>query len=335
MIAALDERLILACRRHPLAAEVARGLTRSGVPEGARVMVAASGGADSTALMALCAGLAAHGRIELVVGTVDHGIRSESALDCQCVAMLGARLGVRVLTRRLDLSAGSGLADRARTARYEALASMALECGATSVLAAHHADDQLETMLIALARGAGLGGMGGMPGRRPIPCETPGAQHLLLVRPCLRMSRESLRAACVDLAVQWREDPTNDRRDTPRGIVRHVVIPALESVATGATRRAARTGELARLGNVLLESHVSAMRGPDGSIARSAFRNAPEALAATAVWMLADDRMDDATRWAAAEAIVDDSTEPRRFPMSGGNELSVCAHSVRVRPVTV
>jgi hypothetical protein len=114
-----------------------------------------------------------------------------------------------------------------------------------------------------------------------------------------------------------------------------VVIPALESLATGATRRAARTGELARLGNVLLESHVSAMRGPDGSIARSAFRNAPEALAATAVWMLADDRMDDATRWAAAEAIVDDSTEPRRFPMSGGNELSVCAHLVRVRPVTV
>ena len=51
--------------------------------------------------------------------------------------------------------------------------------------------------------------------------------------------------------------------------------------------------------------------------------------------MLADDRMDDATRWAAAEAIVDDSTEPRRFPMSGGNELSVCAHSVRVRPATV
>ena len=106
MIAALDERLILACRRHPLAAEVARGLTRSGVPDGARIMVAASGGADSTALMALCAGLAAHGRIELTAGTVDHGIRSESVLDCQCVAMMGVRLGVPVLTRQTPLGRG-------------------------------------------------------------------------------------------------------------------------------------------------------------------------------------------------------------------------------------
>jgi len=334
MTAALDERLILACRRHPLAADVARGLTRAGVPDGARVMVAASGGADSTALMALCAGLAAHGRIELAAGTVDHGIRSESALDCACVTALGVRLGVPVLARRLELALGTALADRARTARYEALASMAMECGATSILAAHHADDQLETMLIALARGAGLGGIGGMPSRRLIPCDTPASHELLLVRPCLRLSRESLRAACVDLGVQWREDPTNERRDTPRGIVRHIVIPALESVASGATRRAARTGELARLGNVLLESHVSAMRGADGSIARSALRDAPEALAATAVWMLADERMDDATRWSAAEAIVDSSTEPRRFPMTGGSELSVDAHTVRVRAVT-
>lgn len=334
MNTAVDERLLLACRRHPLTAEVARGLTRAGVPDGARVMVAASGGADSTALMALCAGLSAHGRIALTVGTVDHGIRSESRLDCQSVAAVGARLGVPVMTRRLELATGSALADRARTARYEALASMAVECDAASVLAAHHADDQLETMLIALARGAGLSGLGGMPSRRPIPCEHQGAKGLQLVRPCLRIARESLRGACVELGVEWREDPTNDRRDTPRGVVRHMVIPALESIASGVTRRATRTGELARLGNVLLESHVSAMRHADGSIDRSALQHAPEALAATAVWMLADERMDDATRWAAAEAIVDGSTEPRRFPMTGGSELSVCAHTIRVRPVT-
>ena len=111
--------------------------------------------------------------------------------------------------------------------------------------------------------------------------------------------------------MEWREDPGNERRDTPRGMMRHVVIPAMESIAPGAVRRAARTAELARLGNVLLESHVQAMRAPDGSIDRAALADAPEALAATAVWLMAGERLDDAARWSAAEAIVDGVTAVR------------------------
>jgi hypothetical protein len=95
-------------------------------------------------------------------------------------------------------------------------------------------------------------------------------------------------------------------------------------------RRAARTAELARLGNVLLESQVQAMRAPDGSIDRAALADAPEALAATAVWLMAGERLDDAARWSAAEAIVDGVTDPRRFPLQGGGELVVDAHRVRV-----
>ena len=330
MNGASTEQLLLACRRHPLAAELCRGLDRARVGQGTRVLVAASGGADSTALLALCAGLGARGRVVPVAGHVDHALRADSVMDADCVRRTCARLDVPVLARTLALAGGAGIPERAREARYEAIAAMASECGAQVVLAAHHADDQLETVLLSLARGAGLGGIGGMPTRRPIPCESPVSAGIALVRPLLRVSRAALRAACVELGMDWREDPGNERRDTPRGLMRHVVIPAMEAIAPGAVRRTARTAELARLGNVLLESHVQAMRAPDGSIDRAALADAPEALAATAVWLLAGERLDDTSRWSAAEAVVDGVSDPRRFPLQGGGELVVDAHRVRV-----
>lgn len=318
--------LLLACRRHPLASEVARGLARARVADGSRVAVAASGGADSTALLALCAGLAAHGRVAPVAVHVDHGLRSESGLDRACAAGAAERLGLAFASRRLELSAGAGIAARARDARYAALAEMAREQGASVVLLAHHADDQLETLLLAIARGAGLHGVGGMPARREIE-----GTDVHAVRPCLRIRRAALREACGALGLEWREDPGNERRDTPRGLIRHVVAPALESIAPGVPGRAARTAEVARLGAVLLESHVEAMRGPAGEFPRAALRGAPEALAASAVRLLVGDRLDDASVWQAAAAACDAVTDPRRFPLDGGGELVVDAHAVRVR----
>jgi tRNA(Ile)-lysidine synthase len=318
------DALLLAAGRHPLAREVEAGLVRARVEHGERVLVAASGGADSTALLALAAGLAARGRIAVAAGHVDHGLRPESGLDREAAGASGARLGVAVAVRTLALAPGSGVPARAREARYHALADMAREAGCTTVLAAHHADDQAETMLLALARGAGLAGLGGMPSRRLL------ADGVALVRPCLRIARAGLRAACVDLGLAWREDPGNAREDSPRGRVRHVVVPALEAISPGVAERAARTAELLRVGDALLGSHVEAMRMPDGSVPRAALRGAPAALAATAVRMLAGDALDDAARWQAAGAAIDGSTEPRRFPMAGGGVLRVDAHALRV-----
>lgn len=322
--AAAPDALLLACGRHPLAAEVSRGLDRAGVPAGARVAVAASGGADSTALLALCAGLAGRGRAVPVALHVDHGLRPESPQDAEAARDAAARLGVPFEMRRLAIEHGAGMPARAREARYEALAAMASAQGAAWVLTAHHADDQLETVLLAIARGAGLDGLGGMPARRAL---APGVQ---VARPCLRIARADLRAACAALGLAWREDPGNARDDTPRGRMRHAVLPALEAVAPGVAARAARGAEVARLGAVLLESHVEAIRAPDGSIPRASLRGAPTALAATAVRLLAGDALDDAARWQAADAAVDGSTEPRRFPLRGGGELTVDAHAMRV-----
>lgn len=321
------QRLLLACGRHPLAAEVARGLRRARVGQGARVLVAASGGADSTALLALCAGLAERGTIEAAAGHVDHGLRPESSLDADCAHATALRLGMRSLRRSPVIAPGSGVAARAREARYSALADMAREFGAAVVLAAHHADDQAETVLLAMARGAGLDGMGGMPTRRPLPiAEGAGID---LVRPCLRIGRQSLRDACAELGLAWREDPGNERADTPRGAARATVLPALERAWPGAARRMARGAELARLGAALLESHLAAMRLPDGSFSRESLRGAPEALSATAVRILAGDAIDDAAAWQAAEAAADASTDPRRFPLGDGSVLVVDAHAVR------
>jgi tRNA(Ile)-lysidine synthase len=322
----VEPALVLACGRHPLAHAVSQGLDRAGVRAGARALVAVSGGADSAALLAACAGLRGRGRIEPVAGHVDHGLRAESPLDAECAGSTASRLGISIVHRSLALAPGSGVAVRARDARYAALASMARDAGAGVVLLAHHADDQAETVLLALARGAGLAGIGGMPMRRPIE---PGVDA---VRPCLRVARQELRAACAALGLRWREDPTNDRRDVPRGRVRHAVLPELDAIAPGASRRIARAAEVARLGEALLQSHLEAMRSPDGSFARSALRGAPPALAASAIRMLAGDRLDDATAWQAADAASGPSDEPRRFPLMGGGELVVDAHAVQVRP---
>lgn len=258
---------------------------------------------------------------------VDHGLRPGSAHDADCARALADALSLPFDARRLEIAPGAGIPERAREARYEALAEIARGFGAEAVLVAHHADDQLETMLLAVARGAGLSGLGGMPARRMLGDQ---GGTIALVRPCLRIRRESLRAACVELGICWCEDPGNERRETPRGVVRHVVVPALESIAAGCAGRAARTAELARLGAVLLESHVESMRSADGSIARAALRGGPEALAATAAWLLCGDDLADPMRWAAAEAATDDCTDPRRFPLAGGGALVVDAHAMRV-----
>lgn len=321
----VDAALVLSCGRHPIAHVVSQGLDRAGVPEGARVLVAVSGGADSMALLAACAGLRGRGRIDPVAGHVDHGLRAEGPLDAECAADGASRLGIAFARRTLSLAPGSGVAARARDARYAALASMAREACAGAVLLAHHADDQAETVLLALARGAGLAGVGGMPARRTIETGVDA------VRPCLRASRDELRGACEALGLRWREDPTNDRRDVPRGRVRHAVLPEFDAIAPGAARRIARAAEIARLGDALLRSHLEAMRSPDGSFERSSLRGAPPALAAAAIRMLAGDRLDDAAAWQAADAASGASKDPRRFPLEGGGELVVDAHAVRVR----
>ena len=183
---------------------------------GARLplLVACSGGADSTALLGLLALIREGDRLELTVGTVDHGLRPESAAEAAHVATLSAELGLPLRSTRLNLAAGPGLPARAREARRAALQAMA---GAgTAIALGHTRSDQAETVLMHATRGAGLDGLAAMP-----PWDPPW------LRPLLGVGRATTRALCQQLGLGFIDDPSNLDLRHPRVRMREQLLPGL------------------------------------------------------------------------------------------------------------
>ena len=200
------------------------------------VLLAVSGGRDSTAMLH-----AAAGRADLVA-TVDHGLREGSADDAAFVAGQCGTLGVECVT--LAVSPASASEDDCRAARYEALRSLAEKRGLRWVAVAHTADDQAETVLHRIARGTGVAGLSGMPRTRGL------CGGVSLVRPLLTVRRADVTAWLESRGLSWREDPTNAGGDYTRGRLRNEVLPLLREAvnrrADGAlTRLAASAAEYA------------------------------------------------------------------------------------------
>jgi tRNA(Ile)-lysidine synthase len=223
-----------------VADRAARALAAAGVPvAGDGLAVAVSGGADSLALLHALRTLAGPRGWKLAVVTVDHGLRSGSAADAAFVADHAKALG---LAARLETLAPADLARHrhagqegaARAARYEALwrAAGELRCGWLAT--GHTLDDQAETVLLQLLRGAGPDGLAGMPVR--------GGR---LLRPLLGVRRAETRDCCAAIGVDWREDPTNAEPGPLRNRVRQRLLPLLEELRPGATGSLARTAALA------------------------------------------------------------------------------------------
>lgn len=179
-----------------------------------RVVLAVSGGADSTALMFLAAGWAAsrNGRAPvLCVATVDHGLRPGSACEAQQAAGVAAALGLPHTTLAwLGEKPATGLQEAARVARYRLLSEHALALGATIVATAHTLDDQAETMLMRLARGSGLDGLACMPRSRA------AGRGVSIARPLIDVPKARLVATLRARNIGWIEDPSNDRIDFER-----------------------------------------------------------------------------------------------------------------------
>jgi tRNA(Ile)-lysidine synthase len=195
---------------------------------GERVLVAASGGLDSTVLAHALATWASRLGVTVAFGHVHHGLRGADAdADAASVAALAAKLGVPYVWRRVAPRARRAagvsrdrptLQEAARELRYAALRALAEEAGATRIATAHHADDQAETVLLRLLRGTGPDGLTGIPERSP---------DGVVVRPLLRLSRAELLAHAESHSLGWREDPSNRSRAYARSRLRHDWLPGL------------------------------------------------------------------------------------------------------------
>lgn len=179
--------------------------------------VAVSGGGDSVALMHIAAAWAS-GRRQVSVATVDHGLRPESAEEARQVAAAAAVLGLshdRLVWRHEGGGSGNLMAN-ARNARLRLLSDWAHRNRLPAVLLGHTADDQAETLLMRLMRGAGIDGLAGMAERR----ETMGISW---IRPMLQVRRADLRDWLTRQEIGWIDDPSNENADFDRVRIRQAM----------------------------------------------------------------------------------------------------------------
>jgi tRNA(Ile)-lysidine synthase len=219
-------------------------------PPGTRLLVGLSGGSDSVALTFILRELAGSGRPEdrpadglAIAGLAhfNHRLRDTAARDEQFCRALAGRVGLPIVVGDVDVRSYAaaerlGIEEAARRARYAFLHRSGADMQADRIAVGHTRDDQAETFLLKLVRGAGLAGLGGIYPRR-------GA----VIRPLLDVSRADLRDYLKGMGESWVDDESNADLGNPRNRVRHLVIPELDAAYGGPTSASiARAAALAR-----------------------------------------------------------------------------------------
>ncbi len=270
--------------------------------------VALSGGLDSSVLLHSLAALrAGNAGLRIRAVHVDHGLQSEAAAWADACAGFCRSLEVELLVLRLGLepAAGESVEAHARDARYAAIARI-LKPGEW-LLTAHHRDDQLETVLIQLMRGAGVAGLAAMPARAALG---PGWHG----RPLLEIDRALLAAYAQQAGLSWVSDPTNIATRFDRGWLREQVLPQMRmrwpQAAATVSRSAGHLAEASRLLASMAESDATGLLD-HGRLAIDGLRRLPQDRQANLLrWWIREQGL-GAPSAARFESILDDLVEAR------------------------
>ncbi len=242
-----------------------RGAVRASLgPSRGLLLVACSGGADSLALAAATAFEAPRAGWQAGLVTVDHQLQSGSADRAAVVMKWATEVGFDpVITETVQVTGAGGPEAAARDARYQALLGAAHRHGASVVLLGHTREDQAETVLLAMLRGAGLRGIAGMPAQRAV-------NRVTLARPLLDISREQTRAACAALGLSVWDDPHNHDPSFTRVRARALLRTLVHDLGPAVVPNLARTARLAASDAAALDELSGeawrAAADPDGSL---------------------------------------------------------------------
>ncbi len=273
---------------------------------GTTVTCAVSGGVDSLALLAL----ATDAGLDVTAVHVDHGLRPGSADEADVVAAAARRFDARFRAERVAVAPGGDLEARARRARHGVLPH--------DSLFGHTADDQAETVILALLRGAGLDGLSGMASDR---------------HPILRLRRSETEAICAELGLDPVRDPSNDDPRFWRNRVRHEVLPLLDDIADRDVRLLlVRAAGVAATDVEYLEALASTVDATDAT----ALAAAPVALARRAVrsWLRRHDPDGHPPDLAAVDRVLAVARgESVAAQVTGGVEVRRSHQRLVARPV--
>lgn len=219
-----------------------------------RIALAYSGGLDSSVLLALLVEWAEQRSVQLFAFHIQHGISPHAETWLQHCAQICQQKQVRFASQHLQLAnwQDTGLEEAARVQRYAALGQLCQQHHITLLLTAHHLDDQAETVLMHLLRGAGVAGLGGMDSINHAP-SLLGAPEIRIARPLLAITREALEAYALEYQVAHIEDESNFDPRYTRNALRHQVMPHLAANFPQFQARLARTAQHMQAAQRLLQ----------------------------------------------------------------------------------
>ncbi len=259
---------------HDITETVCRSMLAFELEPGSKVLVAFSGGPDSLCLLEILSGLIGAGKLDigLIACHVDHMLRPCSGSDAEFCGKHAESLGIPFELRKADISsvaANEGLCieDAARSTRYRLLEEVAAGAGASAIATGHHLDDQAETVIMRILRGAGLNGLAGILPVRTISPES----KIVLIRPMLEVSREQILPYLSERKLTWLTDETNTDTSYLRNRVRANLLPLLESQYNPAVKET-----LARLAKSALTASEALLPLIERAYAQNVLETSPE-----------------------------------------------------------